>query len=68
MLYKNPMTFQNGGLAAFALILFALTPPSIAGDLYGAPPRDVCVYLNKLVSAYPRFIAKFDDEFLFLGE
>ena len=53
------------GLAAFALILFALTSPSIAGDLYGAPPGDVNVYLNKLVSAYPRFIAKLDDEFLF---
>ena len=54
------------GLAAFALILFALTSPSIAGDLYGAPPGDVSVYLNKLVSAYPRFIAKLDDEFLLL--
>ncbi len=47
------------GIAAFALILFALTSPSIASDVYGAPPRNVSVYLNKPVSAYPRFIAKF---------
>lgn len=56
----------NGGPAALALILFALTLPSLAGELYGAPPRNVSVYLNKLVSAYPTFIASFDEEFLFL--
>ena len=64
---KHPITFQNGGLAAFALILSALTP-GIASDLYGAAPRNVSVYLNKLVSAYPTFVAKFDEEFLFLKE
>ena len=53
------------GSASFALIVLALTP-SIAGTLYGAPPRDLSAYLNKLVSAYPSFIANFDDEFLFL--
>jgi hypothetical protein len=57
---------QAGGVAALTLVLFALTRPGIASDSYGAPPRDLGVYLNKLVSAYPNFIARFDEEFLVL--
>jgi hypothetical protein len=68
VLWINPITFQNSGLAAFALTFFALTPPSVAGDLSGAPPRNVSAYLNKLVSAYPTFIATLDEQFLFLKD
>jgi D-alanyl-D-alanine carboxypeptidase len=65
--FKNPLTIQNGTIAALALILFALTP-GIASELYGAPPRNLTDYLNKLVSAYPTFIAKFDEDSLFFKQ
>jgi hypothetical protein len=66
VLCRTPTNLQNRGIAALMVVLFALTRPGIASDSYGAPPRDRNVYLNKLASAYPRWIAKFDEEFLFL--
>jgi hypothetical protein len=40
--------------------------PSVANESYGTPPQNPTVYLNKLVSAYPTWIANFDEEFLIL--
>ena len=66
MLYRNRICLQSYGLVAFGLILFVLTRTSMADALYGAPPANLKTYLNKLVSAYPSWITKFDEEFLFL--
>jgi D-alanyl-D-alanine carboxypeptidase len=65
LLSRNRISFQAGNIVTLVL-LFALTRPGIANELYGAPPRDLSVYLSKLVSAYPSWIAKFDQEFLVL--
>lgn len=66
MLSRDRTRFQAGKATALAFLLCAITWPSVANELYGAPPRDLSVYLNKLVSAYPSWIAKFDEEFLVL--
>ena len=60
------MSIQNGSVVALTLLLFVLTRPGLASELYGAPPRTLNIYLDKLVSAYPNWIAKFDEEFLVL--
>ena len=62
---RNRTSFQIGNVTTLVL-LFALTRPGIANEQYGAPPRDLSVYLSKLVSAYPNWIAKSDQEFLVL--
>jgi D-alanyl-D-alanine carboxypeptidase len=66
LLRRDRTRFQAGKATALAFLLCAITWPSVANELYGAPPRDLSVYLNKLVSAYPSWIAKFDEEFLVL--
>jgi hypothetical protein len=47
-------------------ILLMSVGPGIAGDRYGAPPPDIAVYLDKLVRAYPDWIASADRDYVVL--
>lgn len=51
---------------AFILGVFSFTSitSGIADELYGAPVRDIDVYLDKLVNAYPKAIASRTNEYL----
>jgi len=48
------------------LSLFASTPSAIADELYGAPVRNIDAYLDKLVNAYPDWIASRTNEQLIM--
>jgi D-alanyl-D-alanine carboxypeptidase len=52
--------------AVVALALVALGVRATASDSYGAPPPDLKLHLDRLVRAYPDWIAGADDRFLYL--
>jgi D-alanyl-D-alanine carboxypeptidase len=52
--------------AACALVLASLGVRATAGDGYGAPPPDLKLHLDRLVGAYPDWIAGADDRFVHL--
>jgi hypothetical protein len=49
-------------------ILLLSVGPGIADDRYGAPPPNINVYLDKLVRAYPDWIASSDGEYVVLKD
>jgi D-alanyl-D-alanine carboxypeptidase-like protein len=54
--------------AAIAFFLAAFADPNNAEKTYGAAPPDIKSDLDHLVSAYPDWIARYDDEFLVLKD
>ncbi len=59
--------FKRHAFCAGTLIfLSALLGSAVADNLYGAPPPNINAYLDKLVMAYPDWIAGYDDKYLVL--
>jgi hypothetical protein len=53
-------------LAAVAVVLSSPSGTAAAGDRYGAPPPGIAAYLQRLVKAYPDWIAGADSEYVVL--
>src|SRR5215207_3906921 len=58
-------------VTALALALTVATPTAVtalADDLYGAPPPDLKRHLDRLVAAYPDWIAGYDETHLIMRD
>ena len=64
MLSRSWLSIQYRVASALGLFLFTSVTSGIADELYGAPVRDIDVYLDKLVNAYPKAIASRTNEYL----
>jgi D-alanyl-D-alanine carboxypeptidase len=64
----GPSNCRRKAAAVSGCILLLCAGPGIADDRYGAPPPDINVYLEKLVRAYPDWIASSDGEHVVLKD
>jgi D-alanyl-D-alanine carboxypeptidase len=69
--FARKISSRCGGFSYYVSIvvglsLFASTPSAIADELYGAPVANIAVYLDKLVSSYPDWIAARTNEYLIM--
>jgi hypothetical protein len=62
----GPSNCRHKTAVVSGCILLLCVGPGIADDRYGAPPPDINVYLEKLVRAYPDWIASSDGEYVVL--
>jgi D-alanyl-D-alanine carboxypeptidase len=62
----GPSNCRHKTAVVSGCILLLCVGPGIADDRYGAPPPDINVYLEKLVRAYPDWIASSDGEHVVL--
>jgi hypothetical protein len=53
-------------MAVAAFILSVSIGAAVADDRYGAPPPDIAAHLQRLVKAYPEWIASADNEYVVL--
>jgi hypothetical protein len=64
----GPSNCRRKAAVVSGCILLLCAGPGIADDRYGAPPPDINVYLEKLVRAYPDWIASSDGEHVVLKD
>jgi D-alanyl-D-alanine carboxypeptidase len=62
----GPSNCRHKTAVVSGCILLLCVGPGIADDRYGAPPPNINVYLEKLVRAYPDWIASSDGEYVVL--
>ncbi len=65
MVFRNRSKLR--GIASAILALLSVGSGN-AQESYGVAPRDVKTHLDRLVKAYPDWISRHDDEFLFLKD
>jgi hypothetical protein len=63
---KRPTSLKRYVSVVSGFVLLTSIGPGIADDGYGAPPPNVEVYLDRLVKAYPDWIASRDNEYVVL--
>jgi hypothetical protein len=63
---KGPIDLARYIIAVGGFVLLASVGTGIADDRYGAPPPNVEVYLDRLVKAYPDWIASRDNDYVVL--
>jgi hypothetical protein len=63
---KRPTNLKRYASVVSGLILLALIGPASAEDSYGAPPPNIGTYLDRLVKAYPDWIASRDTDYVIL--
>jgi len=61
-MFDRNFTTNRVTVVAVAFFLVMSVDASVADDSYGAPPPKLNVYLDKLVSSYPDWIASYDEE------
>jgi len=66
VLSRSFVNFQRGVSAILGLFLLTSITSGDADELYGAPGRNISAYLDKLVNAYPDWIASRTNEQLIM--
>jgi hypothetical protein len=63
---KGPTNLKRYVRAVSGFVLLTSIGPAIADDSYGAPAPNIEVYLDRLVKAYPDWIASRDNDYVVL--
>jgi D-alanyl-D-alanine carboxypeptidase len=63
---RGPTNLQRYVSVVSGFVLWASIGPGIADDRYGTPPPNIEVYLDRLVKAYPDWIASRDNDYVVL--
>jgi hypothetical protein len=63
---RGPTNLQRYVSVVSGFVLLASIGPGIADDRYGTPPPNIEVYLDRLVKAYPDWIASRDNDYVVL--
>jgi hypothetical protein len=63
---KGPTNLKRYVRAVSKFVLLTFIGPAIAYDSYGAPAPNIEVYLDRLVKAYPDWIASRDNDYVVL--